>query len=520
MIPRGTTRTPGADPTRLPIGLDLRAISIAEGVRAGLAAALPVAASVWLHQPVLSLAALGALLTCIVDPGGPLRRRLPILLAFVAAGAALLGGFGLLRNAGILATLAVALPALFVTGFLRVWGAPAQALGNLMAVVLLLGTDEPLGWAGASLVAATFAGGGAWALLLTLALWRIHPFGPARRAVADVWDALAGMVGMLQRLAEAEVRGERSDAGWEAHARAGRGAVRAALERARATLMGTLEQRGPASGPAAQNLMRPGGRRPAVRHPDRPVGSARTGRARHPPGRHGPAAPPAPAVARDGAGYRARAGARPAALRTRHHPAGARRPGRRRPGARRARGRRTAARGHQADRSRAVPARQRQAGRCRHCVARAPGRTGRGQLEPLQRFAAACLAGGPGGDRGPGLHAAPPWPLHALADDHAGAGNAAVLRHHLAAHAGAGGRHAAGRGCGSRVVCPAARAAASGRAAARSGCAGAGRAPGQLWRVHRRLYAGGDPAGRTGAAAGGTRPASPWPAPDTPCWAG
>ena len=81
MVPRGTTRFSGADPTRLPTGLDLRAISMIEGVRAGLAAALPVAASVWLEQPLLSLAALGALLTCICDPGGPWRRRLPVLLA-------------------------------------------------------------------------------------------------------------------------------------------------------------------------------------------------------------------------------------------------------------------------------------------------------------------------------------------------------------------------------------------------------------------------------------------------------
>ncbi len=257
MIPRGTTRAPGADPTRLPLGLDLRAISIAEGVRAGLAAALPVALSVWLARPDLSLAALGALLTCICDPGGPWRRRLPLLLAFILAGAAILGGMGLVRGFGIPATLAVTLPALFCTGYLRVWGAPAQALGNLLAVVLLLGTDEALDVPGALRVAGLFACGGAWALLLGFGVWRIHPFGPARRAVADVWDALSGYTRSLQRLLEAEVRGVApAQAEWEGHARAGRGAVRAAIERARATLMGTADARGPASGPAAQNFLR------------------------------------------------------------------------------------------------------------------------------------------------------------------------------------------------------------------------------------------------------------------------
>jgi uncharacterized membrane protein YccC len=257
MTPRGTTRFAGADPTRLPTGLDLRAISIIEGVRAGLAAALPVAASVWLNQPLLSLAALGALLTCICDPGGNLRRRLPVLLGFVAAGAVLLGGFGWVRGWGILPTVLLAGPVLFFTGFLRAWGAATQALGNLLAVVLLLGSDDPFNFRVALEVGGLFAAGGAWALLLTLVFWRIHPFGPARRSVADVWDALAAHARMMQRLLETEIAGrEVPDRAWEAQARAGRGAVRAAIERARDTVMGTAEARGAVSGPAAQNMMR------------------------------------------------------------------------------------------------------------------------------------------------------------------------------------------------------------------------------------------------------------------------
>ena len=251
MSPRGTQRTPGADPTRLPVGLDLRGISLVEGVRAGLAAALPVAGSVWLHAPILNLAALGALLTCIVDPGGPLRRRLPILLGMTIGGAIMLGGFAWLRNFGIAVTLLAAVPTLFCAGFVRVWGAPALALGNLLAVVLLLGTDTALPAGEAAATAGLFAAGGGWALLLTLAIWRVYPYGPARRAVADVWFELARLTRLIGRGVEAAHEGA-----WDSQARAGRGAVRSAIERARETLMDTVNARGPASGPAAQNLMR------------------------------------------------------------------------------------------------------------------------------------------------------------------------------------------------------------------------------------------------------------------------
>ncbi len=252
-MPRGTTLHPGADPTRLATGLNLRAISVIEGARAGLAAAVPVAASIWLSRPELTLAALGALLTCIVDPAGPMRRRLPLLAGFILTACLLLGGFGLVRQLGIVPTVALAAPLLMATAYLRVWGQPAGALGNLLAVVLLLGTDAPLRWRDALEVSATFAAGGAWALLLTIAIWRIHPYGPARRAVADVWAALADLTAMTRRLCEAPTY---QGSGWDAHARAGRGTVRQAIERARTVLMDTMDARGSASGASAQNLLR------------------------------------------------------------------------------------------------------------------------------------------------------------------------------------------------------------------------------------------------------------------------
>jgi len=248
----GTLRLPFLPQPRLPARFNLSAISLVEGVRAGLAAAVPIGLGFWLNRPDYSLAALGALLTCICDPGGPMRRRLSLLLAFIALGGLMLGGFGMLRAAGLVATVAAAAPALFICAYLRVWGQAAQALGNLLAVVLLLGADKPLGLAPAAEVAALFAAGGIWALFLTIAIWRIHPYGPARRAVADVWAALAAQTRMMQSLAACDAG---TDA-WAREARVGRGTVRASIENGRTVLMDTLQARGAGSGTAAQYLLR------------------------------------------------------------------------------------------------------------------------------------------------------------------------------------------------------------------------------------------------------------------------
>ena len=62
---------------RLPISLDLRAISIAEGIRAALSVAVIIALREYLDIPEMSEAALASLLTCLCDAGGPIRRRVP-----------------------------------------------------------------------------------------------------------------------------------------------------------------------------------------------------------------------------------------------------------------------------------------------------------------------------------------------------------------------------------------------------------------------------------------------------------
>ncbi len=252
MRQRDAVRRRGAELARLNLSANLRAVSVAEGVRAALSVAVIMAANEYLAWPPLGEAALAALLTCICDPGGPIRRRVPVLLSFTLIGALIVAGVGLARGLGIAVALPIGVFGLFCTSFARIYGPAPQQLGALLGVVLILALDRALpDLATAATQAGCFIGGGLWATLLTLVIWRVHPFLPARRAVAEVYRSLA-------LLAE-NLRGQLHSAdamAWDAHARTQRGAVRTAIEIARTAVMDTLRARGPATPRSMQSLIR------------------------------------------------------------------------------------------------------------------------------------------------------------------------------------------------------------------------------------------------------------------------
>ena len=242
------------DLARLPIVVNKRAISLAEGLRAGLSVAVIIVLNEYLTLPLLREAALSALLTCICDPGGPIRRRVPVLLSFTFIGAAVTASFGLLRDFGPAVALPLGIFGLFCSSFARIYGQAPQQLGALLSVVQILSLDQgDPSLTEAGFVGTAFIGGGLWATLLTLVVWRIHPFLPARRAVAETYRALSELVRDLHAL----VRGPaRTDAAWEAHARKHRRATREAIEAARNAVMDVAQSRGAASNRAAQVMIR------------------------------------------------------------------------------------------------------------------------------------------------------------------------------------------------------------------------------------------------------------------------
>jgi uncharacterized membrane protein YccC len=227
------------------LALNFRAISLLEGLRAAIAVAGTMAVGSLLGLPQLGLAALGALLACFADPGGAVRARLPPMLIFGVLGALCFSVFGLILAYSPPVAILAAGATIFACSFARIYGQAGMQTGNLVSVATVLSLDAPI----RSVMAAVAPGlafwaGAAGAALLTLALWRIRPFHPARQALADLALALSALARDLVGLAEDAAPDED---GFDLHARGHRRAVREAIERARVVTLATIRRRGAAS---------------------------------------------------------------------------------------------------------------------------------------------------------------------------------------------------------------------------------------------------------------------------------
>nr|WP_233170935.1 FUSC family protein [Herbaspirillum sp. ASV7] len=170
----------------------LRHTNLSEGLRAACGASAMLLLGEWLGNPLFSWAAIGAFLTSLADSAGSNRARLASMGGFALAStvggmvAATAAGWSV--PAGLLAIMACA----GVAGYSRIYGAAAGLVLMLAAGVSAIMADAPVVlWPMAQSHVLIYFGGCLWALLLSLTVWRIHPFAPARQAVARVYGTLA-----------------------------------------------------------------------------------------------------------------------------------------------------------------------------------------------------------------------------------------------------------------------------------------------------------------------------------------
>lgn len=233
--------------------INLRALSLSEGLRAFCAVALPLLVGQVLGIPQLGLAALGALLTCFSDPGGPVARRVPAVVSYAVLGGFCYGFFGWLASINPYLAAVVAGLVIFCAAFARIYGQTGLQVGNLLSVAVVLAVGEPSqSGLDAVLRGCTFWGGAIWAVCLTLVIWQTHPHGAARRALADVARKLVALNDEVIRFTS----GIESQHGFDERVLEYRGQIRDAIETARSVALETFRRKGLVSVRGAQISLR------------------------------------------------------------------------------------------------------------------------------------------------------------------------------------------------------------------------------------------------------------------------
>ena len=213
--------------------------AVKAGLRASLATILPAVVSSLLHISGGIWMCVGGFNTSFADKGGSYRSRA------LSMGAAALACSLSATVAGLVSNhpaLAVPAALLWVTAcsYAGVYGAAATTVGNTAATTFVISLALPAtGLLGCLERGAFLVGGALWAMLLSLVLWPIRPYRPARLALSRCFHGvadLAGEVGMLS------TRPEDADS-WQTLIQRQHGRIRATLEETRLTLEATRRGR-------------------------------------------------------------------------------------------------------------------------------------------------------------------------------------------------------------------------------------------------------------------------------------
>ncbi|WP_244238254.1 FUSC family protein [Corallococcus terminator] len=212
--------------------------AVKAGLRAALAIFVPMVVGAALKLPGELWLAIGGFNTSFVDKGGSYHARARAM-GGTALAAALSAAVGSL--VGLYPSLSIPLTLVWVTAwsFAGVYGAAANTTGNIAATTFVIAVALPGDGPMHALVSgAMLLAGASWAMVLSLVLWPIRPYRPARKAVAACFDAVADYAEALSRVSQ----GAREDS-WQLLIQEQHGRIRETLEVARTTLTATRQGR-------------------------------------------------------------------------------------------------------------------------------------------------------------------------------------------------------------------------------------------------------------------------------------
>jgi len=197
------------------------------GLRAATALCLPLVLGDIVGWSNMGWAALGGYEAIVADSGGPYRTRLG-RLATLSIGGAIGLGLGSFVGNNLHLALPVTLFWCFLWSYLPVLGQPFSSAGVLVNVVYICGIGAPSQTPREAVtMGLLLLGGGLWSVLLSLILWPVDPYRPARSSVADCYEALAGF---LSAVAELSRSATQSTAEWRALAKEHQYRVRHCVE--------------------------------------------------------------------------------------------------------------------------------------------------------------------------------------------------------------------------------------------------------------------------------------------------
>jgi uncharacterized membrane protein YccC len=170
------------------------------GLRAAVALCTPLVLGDLAGIPNLGWAGLGGFEAILSDTGGPYRTRMSSLATLSLGGAV-----GLFLGSLCGGTLHWALPVTvlfcFLWSYLAVLGQPFSSAGILVQVIFICGIGAPTSSFHEALTRSLLLlAGGAWAALLSLFLWPLDAYRPARTAVSACYEELASFLASLAEL--------------------------------------------------------------------------------------------------------------------------------------------------------------------------------------------------------------------------------------------------------------------------------------------------------------------------------
>ncbi|MDN7922605.1 FUSC family protein [Burkholderia gladioli] len=208
--------------------------SLSEGLRAACASTAMLVIGNLLHEPDFAWAAIGAFWTCLADAAGSNRTRFASMASFAVLSTICGGVTAFASGVGTLAALAAVLVFTSLGALGRIWGAATAQVSILAATACVVMADRPMhDWRAGLAFLGVYFGGCVFAIVLSLTVWRIHPFAQSRGAVRGIYVRLADIALDASRLLADPAPGQRA---WELHASKYRSDARAALEAARRTL--------------------------------------------------------------------------------------------------------------------------------------------------------------------------------------------------------------------------------------------------------------------------------------------